>query len=244
MHRETGVAASTMDRAVFDEGLRQYMLRVYNLMALGLGLSGVVAAAVAFTPLQAMFYTTGEGGQLTFSTLGILAMLSPLLMLFYLMFAMSRGMTAGSLTTFYWVFTALMGIGLSAPMIVYTGDSVVRAFFITGGAFAGLSLWGYTTKRDLGPVGIVCGMALWGLIIASLISIFFPGSISATLISVAGVIIFAGLTAYDTQAIKESYSEHMDEDGKQTSAVFGALHLYLDFINLFQFILNLTGSRD
>ena len=234
----------TVDQEAIDAGLRQYMLRVYNYMATGLVISGLVAWLVANVPaVTAIFYTMQGGQPVGLNMLGMVAMWAPLIMLLGAAFVMKRP-TASSAQMFYWAFVTINGVGLSILLLVYTGESVVRTFFITAAAFAGLSLWGYTTKRNLSGFGSFLVMGLIGLLIAAVVNIFLASSMLQFVISAAGVLIFAGLVAYYTQEIKQSYAESMTHDEQTVTAVFGALSLYIAFINLFQFLLFFLGQRE
>jgi len=231
---QTSVQTRTRDEAVIDEGLRAYMLRVYNYMAMGLGLTGVVAFAVSSSPalMQAIF---GSG-------LMWVAILAPLAMVFFLSFRI-HAMKPATAQAVFWLYAAANGVAFSILFIAYTQTSIARVFFITAGTFAALSLYGYTTKRDLSGWGSFLFMGLIGIIIASIVNMFMASSALHFAISVIGVLVFTGLTAYDTQQIKEMYYEG-DEAGTATKkAVMGALRLYLDFINLFLMLLRLFGSR-
>lgn len=232
----------TIDQATYDVGLRKHMLSVYNYMASGLALSGIVALLIFMSPsVASVFYAPTPTGGITFTILGWVALLAPLLMSFGIG-AVMRG-SATSAQVFYWVFVTLMGISLSTILFRYSGASVARVFFITAASFAGLSIFGYTTKRDLSGFGKFLFMGLIGIILASLVNIFIGSSSMMFVISILGVLIFAGLIAFDTQAIKEQYNEAHDEGTRSKLAVFGALLLYLNFINLFQFLLMLFGNN-
>ena len=236
--------ARAADRAEFDEGLRQYMLRVYNYMTMGLVVSGVVAWSVAEVPaITNIFYVTQGNLLIGLTGLGTLAMWAPLVMLLGAMFLM-RSPTAATAQGFYWAFVAINGIGLSMLMLVYTGESLVKTFFITASAFAALSLWGYTTKKSLNGFGSFLIMGLIGLIVASLVNLFLASPMMQFVIAAAGVLIFSGLTSFYTQQIKLSYSEAMNRDEQTVTAVFGALSLYIAFINLLQFLLYFLGNRE
>ncbi len=236
--------AQAVDRAEIDEGLRQYMLRVYNYMTMGLVVSGLVAWSVVNVPaITNIFYVTQGNLIVGLTGLGSLAMWAPLIMLFGAMFLM-RSPNAVTAQGFYWAFVAINGIGLSILMVVYTGESLVKTFFITAGAFAGLSLWGYTTRKNLSGFGSFLIMGLIGLIIASVVNIFLASPMMQFVIAAAGVLIFSGLTSYYTQQIKLSYSEAMSRDEQTVTAVFGALSLYIAFINLLQFLLMFLGNRE
>lgn len=223
------------DAAGIDVGLRQYMLRVYNMMALGLALTGGVALLVASSPaaLQMIFGTP----------LKWVVMLAPVGLAFFLSMRI-HAMKASTAQGVFWLYAALMGASLASVFIVFTGASIARTFFVTAAAFAGLSLWGYTTKRSLSGMGTFLFMGTIGLLIASVVNIFLASSMLQFVISAAGVLIFAGLTAYDTQKIKEMYFELDDGETASKKAVFGALSLYMDFIMLFQFLLHFMGVRN
>ncbi|MBT9370665.1 Bax inhibitor-1/YccA family protein [Rhizobium sp. CSW-27] len=228
--------------AMIDEGLRSYMLKVYNLMALGLVITGLAAFGT--------WQLAVEGGQLTSfgvalyaSPLKWVVMLAPLAMVFFLSFRINRMSVSAAQTTF-WVYAALMGLSLSSIFLVFTGQSIVQTFFVTAASFGALSLYGYTTKRDLTAMGSFMIMGLFGLIIASIVNIFLASSAVAFAVSVLGVLIFAGLTAYDTQKIKEMYFDGDDAAVMGRKAIMGALTLYLDFVNLFMFLLQFLGNRN
>jgi len=233
------VTTQTGSAAVIDEGLRAHMLRVYNYMGIGLALTGLVAyffsrwmmadAAVA----QAVFG----------SPLKWLVMLAPLGFVLVLSFGINKMSFATAQLTF-WAFATVMGVSLSSIFLVYTGSSIARVFFITAATFGTMSLYGYTTKRDLTGLGSFLFMGLIGLIIASVVNIFMQSSALEFAISVLGVLIFVGLTAYDTQKIKEMYVELDGREVMGKKAIMGALRLYLDFINLFLLLLRLFGNRN
>ncbi len=240
--------------ASIDEGLRAYMLKVYNLMALGLVITGLAAfgtmmLATTNDPATAVA-TMGNGKMLT--SLGValygsplkwVVMLAPLGMVFFLSARIQSMSTSGAQTAF-WVFAGLMGLSLSSIFLVYTSASIVQTFFITATAFGGLSLFGYTTKRDLTAMGTFFAMGVIGLLIAMVVNIFLQSSALQFAISAIGVLVFAGLTAYDTQKIKEMYFEGDDVLVSGRKAIMGALTLYLDFINLFSFLLSFLGNRE
>jgi uncharacterized protein len=217
-----------------DQGLRRYMLSIYNYMTSGVLLSGIVALLMA---------NSGMAAQMVGSPVMWLVILSPLAIVFAMSFGANR-MSTGTLQALFWAFAVLMGMSLSTIFLVYTGASIAATFFATAGAFAGLSLVGYTTKRDLSAMGSFLIMGLFGLIIASLINMFVksPGLMWA--ISFLGVLIFAGLTAYDTQRLKQMYYQLQGSEFMGKAIVLGALTLYLDFINMFQFLLSFMGQRD
>ncbi|MFV0280820.1 MAG: Bax inhibitor-1/YccA family protein [Rhodoblastus sp.] len=234
-----------------DQGLRTYMLGVYNYMTLGLGITGVVAfgvnmLAVSATPTPYKFggqFLTDLGVALYASPLKWVAMLAPLAFIFIFSFRIDR-MSAASARNMFLGFAAVMGLSLSTVLLVFTGASVTRAFFITAAAFGGLSLYGYTTRRDLSAFGSFLVMGLIGLVIASLVNVFVQSSAMQFGLSILSVLIFSGLTAWDTQAIKEMYYASDDYETATKKSVNGALMLYLDFINIFQALLSLTGSRN
>ena len=219
-----------------DVGLRDYMLRIYNYMASGLALTGIVAY------LFAQYLYTHPA--LAHSPIMFLLMLAPLGLVMWLSFGLER-MQASTAQTLFWVYAGVMGLSLASVFLVFTGESIARVFFITAGTFAAMSLYGYTTRRDLSQFGSFLFMGLIGIIIASLVNLFLASSALAFAISVIGVIVFVGLTAYDTQQIKETYYQYQYADGQTASktAIIGALRLYLDFINLFMMLLQLMGTR-
>ncbi|MGE0260396.1 MAG: Bax inhibitor-1/YccA family protein [Alphaproteobacteria bacterium] len=211
------------------------MLRIYNYMASGLALTGIVAYVFA----QSGFYA-----QVAATPLIWLIMLAPLGFVMAMSFGINR-MTASTAQLLFWLFAAVMGLSLASIFLVFTGASIARVFFITAGTFAAMSLYGYTTRRDLSQFGSFLMMGLIGIIIASLVNIFIASSALQFAISVIGVIVFVGLTAWDTQSIKEQYYELQYADGETAgkTAIMGALRLYLDFINLFMMLLQLLGAR-
>jgi FtsH-binding integral membrane protein len=248
-----------------DEGLRAYMLRVYNYMALGLAITGLAALGIymlsitgdmasaakvlrngAEVPARIAggMYLTKFGFYVYVSPIKWVIMLAPLAMVFVLSFGVERMRPATAQITF-WIFAALMGISLSAVFLVFTHTSIVRVFFITAASFGALSLWGYTTQRDLSSMGSFLMMGLFGIVLASLVNLFMASSALQFVISVIGVIVFAGLTAWDTQRLKNEYLYGaMDGEAIERSAISGALSLYLNFINLFTLLLQLLGQRD
>lgn len=225
--------------ADYDEGLRKYMLSVYNYMASGVLLTGIVAMVFGN-----MMTSNPELAQTLFaSPLRWVLMLAPLAFVMVLSFGVNR-MSSGTLQMVFWAFAATMGVSLSWIFLVFTDASVARTFFVTAGAFAGLSLFGYTTKKSLSGLGTFLVMGLIGLIIASVVNIFLASSMLHFVISVAGVLIFAGLTAYDTQRIKQNYSMMQGGEMMAKGAIMGAVTLYLDFINLFMYLLQFLGNRE
>ncbi len=226
---------------MIDQGLRSYMLKVYNLMALGLVITGV-AAYLGFNFAVQDGQLTQFGVLLFQSPLRWVIILAPLAAVFFLSFRINRMSVAAAQTTF-WVYAALVGLSLSSIFLVYTQSSITQTFFVTAASFGALSLYGYTTKRDLSAMGSFLIMGLFGLIIASIVNIFLASSALQFAVSVIGVLIFAGLTAYDTQRIKEMYYAADGADVAGRKAIMGALTLYLDFINLFMFLLQFMGDR-
>ena len=238
--------SAAVDAAQLDEGLRAYMLRVYNWMASGLLLTGIVAYLIANTGAADLFYQvvrTPRGNAVSPTILGWIAMFSPLVFVLVLSFGINK-LSGATAQLLFWVFAAVMGLSLSSIFMVYTDASIAKVFFISAATFGAMSLYGYTTKRDLTGVGNFLIMGLIGLIIASLVNIFMQSSMLDFAISAIGVLIFVGLTAYDTQKIKESYDQGLASEMLHKTAVMGALSLYLDFINLFMMLLRLFGNRE
>ena len=241
--RVYGAGIGTAEAAQIDVGLRQYMLRVYNYMASGLLLSGIVAALVANSSLGQLFFQVNEAGRMGYTGLGLIAAFTPIGLILAMSFGANR-MSAGTLQVLYWAFVGTMGVGLSSALMLYTGVSVLRVFFITAIAFASLSLYGYTTKRDLSAFGTFLIMGLVGLMIASIVNIFMQSTMMHFIISAVGVLVFAGMTAFDTQKIKSMYLQGFGSyELAQKSAIMGAVTLYLDFVNLFQFLLAFMGGN-
>jgi len=227
--------AAIPDRVLFNEGLRQHMLRVYNYMGLGLVMTGLVAFIVGTTPaLYVPIFST---------PLKWFVMLAPLAFVLFFSFRM-ESMSASGAQTLFWAFCAVMGLSLASIFLVFTGTSIARTFFIAAAMFGATSLYGYTTKRDLSQFGSFLIMGLIGVVIASLVNLFLASSALQFAISVIGIVVFVGLTAWDAQSIKEQYAENFDAESKQKLAVFGAFSLYLNFINIFQLLLNFTGQRE
>ena len=238
-----GRAAGAADQAAFDAGLRAHMVRVYNYMASGLALSGIVAFALFSSPEFArVFFQVQNGFVVGLTGLGWIATFAPLGLLLLVSFR-AGSMSVGAVQAVYWAVTGLMGVSLSILLFTYTGASVARTFFITAAAFGALSLYGYTTKKDLSAVGKFLFMGLIGIILASIVNMIWPSGTMSFIISVAGVLIFSGLIAYDTQKIKEQYAGAWGSDVAEKIAIFGALSLYLDFVNLFQFLMMFLGQR-
>jgi FtsH-binding integral membrane protein len=232
--------------AEYDEGLRSYMLGVYNHMTLGLAVTGFVAYGahllavaresgrqIALTPLGQMLYT---------SPLRWVVILAPLAFIFF-MSARADRISAATARNLFLAFSALLGLSLSSILIIFTGASIARVFFITAAAFGGLSLYGYLTRRDLSAFGSFLIMGVWGLVIAGLVNLFLQSSGLQFALSIITVFVFAGLTAWDTQSIKDMYYQGDGHEVAAKKSVFGALALYLDFINMFQALLFLFGDR-
>ncbi|HZK90999.1 MAG TPA: Bax inhibitor-1/YccA family protein [Stellaceae bacterium] len=232
--RWTGRSAAT--QADLDVGLRDYMLRIYNYMASALALTGIVA------------YVAASGGRDSFiahiyhTPVMWLVILAPLGLVMWLSFGINR-LSAAAAQGIFWVYAGLMGLSMSTIFLVYTGESVARVFFITAGTFAAMSLYGYTTRRDLSQMGSFLFMGLIGIVIASLVNMFVASSALQFAICIIGVIVFVGLTAWDTQQIKEMYFEGDGHEIAGKKAVMGALRLYLDFVNLFMMLVQLLGVR-
>ena len=231
---------------VMDEGLRAYMLKVYNYMATGILLTGIVALLTFKMSVEeissAGIILTPFGGAIFNSGLKWVIMLAPLAVVFYMSFGINK-MSASKAQTTFWVFAGLMGLSLSSLLLYYTGMSVTRVFFICSATFGAMSIYGYTTKRDLTKLGSFLMMGLIGIIIASIVNIFMKSPMMYFVISILGVLIFVGLTAYDTQKIKNMYAVSDTGEIMGKKAVMGALTLYLDFINLFIMLLRLFGQR-
>ncbi len=234
--RTTGVNTATVGvpRAARDVGLRSYMLSVYNYMASGVLLTGIVAM---------LFASSGYAAQVMATPLRWLIILAPLGFVMVMSFGMNR-LSTGTLQTLFWSFAVAMGLSMSTIFLVYTGTSIAQTFFAVSAGFAGLSLWGYTTKKDLSGWGTFLIMGVVGLLVAMLINAFFLKSVGMSMaISAIGVLIFAGLTAYDTQKIKSMYDHVAGTDMMGKVVIMGALNLYLDFINMFMFLLSFMGDR-
>lgn len=229
--------------AAVDQGLRSYMLGVYNYMAAGVALTGI-AAYLTYSFAVSGGQLTPFGEALYNSPLKWVVMLAPLGFVFFLSFRIEQMSVSAAQFTF-WLFAAVMGVSLSSIFLVFTGQSITQIFFITAATFGALSLWGYTTKRDISGWGSFLFMGLVGVILASLVNIFLQSSGLQFAISVIGVLVFAGLTAYDTQRIKDTYFQVAgNAELAAKSAIMGALSLYLDFINMFMMLLNLFGQRE
>ncbi|MFL6733875.1 MAG: Bax inhibitor-1/YccA family protein [Sphingomicrobium sp.] len=240
--RTAGVNTATVGvpRAARDVGLRSYMLSVYNYMASGVLLTGIVALLFANSSLINLIVNPATGSP---TLLFYAVLFAPIGLVFWLGFGINR-MSAGTAQTVFWVYAALIGVQFSSLFLVYTGVSIAQTFFAVAVAFLGLSLWGYTTKKDLSGMGTFLIMGVVGLFVAMLVNLFLRSPAFDMAISAIGVLLFAGLTAYDTQKIKSTYfavAGHGEAMAK--SAIMGALNLYMDFINMFLFLLRFMGDR-
>lgn len=250
-------ATATRSQAAIDQGLRSYMLSVYNYMTLGLAITGLAALgvfmlSVTSDPSLAVGRVAGGimltqfGYALFVSPLKWVVMLAPLAAVFFLSFRI-QNMSVGAAQATFWIYAGLVGVSLATIFLVYTHESIVRVFFITAASFGALSLWGYTTQRDLSGMGSFLMMGLFGIIIASLVNIFLGSTMLQFIVSVVGVLVFAGLTAWDTQRLKNDYIYGYAAEGgdvAERAAISGALSLYLNFINLFTLLLQLLGQRN
>ena len=232
-------ARTGANAAEYDVGLRRHMLTVYNYMMSGVLLTGLVAIGMAYTGAVNALVSPMGG----LSGLGWVVALAPLAFVFLLGFKY-QSMSEGAVQGLFWAFAAIMGASMSTIFLVYTATSIATTFFATAAAFAGLSLYGYTTKRDLSKLGTFLVMGLVGILVAMLLNMFMQSGTLSLVSSILGVLIFAGLTAADTQRIKETYDYVAGTDMAGKAAIMGALTLYLDFINLFQFLLSFLGQRD
>jgi uncharacterized protein len=232
--RSTEIVTARMSQAAIDAGLRQFMISVYNYMASGLGLTGIVAYGAAEAGLYASLIDT--------PMLFWGVTLAPLALVLLLSFRIEK-MSLGAAKTAFWAYAALVGLSLSGIFFVYTGTSIARTFFITAATFLAMSLFGYTTRADLARTASFLLMGLVGILIASIVNLFLASSIVQLAISVVGVIVFVGLTAYDTQRTKEIYLNSDSPAIAGKKAIMGALALYLDFLNLFILLMQLTGNR-
>jgi hypothetical protein len=237
---QTGARAGV----VVDEGLRAHMLKVYNYMTSGVLLTGIVALLTYNSEtLTNLLYRSQDGFIVGYSGLGWVALLSPLAFVLFMSFG-AKKMKVPTLQAMFWGFAAVMGLSLSSIFFIYAGMSIAKIFFITAAAFGSLSLWGYVTKKDLSGWGSFLFIGLIGIIIAMVVNFFLASPMMDYLISVIGVLVFAGLTAYDTQKIRNMYFMYQDGTMAKKGAIMGALSLYLDFINMFLFLLRLFGNRN
>lgn len=237
--------APARDQAAIDAGLRKYMLGIYNYMASGVLLTGVLALLTYTTPaLYSLLYQiTPEGYVAGYTGLGMVIAFAPLGIVLLMSFGVNK-LSSGAAQGLFWVYSALMGLSLSSIFFVYTGASIAKVFFISASMFGALSLFGYTTKKDLSGWGTFLFMGLIGIIIASIVNIFLASSMMSFVISIVGVLIFAGLTAYDNQQLRQMYYVTPAGEAQKKLMIMGALKLYLDFINLFIMLLRLFGSRE
>lgn len=224
-----------------SEGMRAYFSKIYNYMAGGLALSGIIAYFVTKEPLVNLFYTINQN-TITYSVLGWIAIVSPLVLVFMISSAINK-LNASKASMLFWLFSALMGVSLSNIFLLYTNGAIFQAFLVTAGSFLALSLYGYTTNRSLSGLGSFLFMGLVGLIIAMVVNMFLKSGMFNFVLSVVGVLIFAGLTAYDTQKLKNVYNSTDDQNVHNVAAISGALALYLDFINLFRLVLYFMNDR-
>jgi FtsH-binding integral membrane protein len=260
-----GQTAGRVDTALVDEGLRSYMLHVYNYMAIGLAITGLAALGIYMLSvtndaaaaakimrggaevavrIPGNMYLTSIGYALFASPLKWAVFLAPFALVFIVSFFIQR-MRPAIAQILFWIFAALIGISLGSIFMVYTHTSITRVFFVTAASFGALSLYGYTTQRDLSGLGSFLIMGLFGVIIASLVNLWLGSSMLQFIVSVVGVLVFAGLTAYDTQRLKTEYVDgSLDGEAAERSAIIGALSLYLNFINLFTLLLQLLGTRE
>lgn len=236
-------APATADMSV-DAGLRSFMLGVYNKLALGLVVAGALAYVTGNVPaVQQLLFAAGPDGRIGLTMLGMIVQFSPLVLLFGSMFFM-KNPTAGGVNLLYWAVVATIGAGMGILFLRYTNESIASTFFVTAAAFGGLSLFGYTTKKDLSGLGSFLIMGVIGLVIAMVVNMFLQSSMMALIISAIGVLIFSGLIAFDTQRLKMTYySLGGDKAAMGVATGFGALSLFINFVNLFQFLLMFMGGN-
>lgn len=234
--------AKTQTGTVIDADLRDYMLKVYNFMAGGLAVTALAAYICLNTPLLRLFFSVSPSGQISMSVISWLLLFAPFAMIFAFGWVLNRG-SLQQVQGVFWGFSALMGISLTPVLVAYTGASVARIFLITAAMFGSMNIYGYTTKKDLSSIGSFVIMGVWGLIIASLVNIFFKSPGLSYAISVLTVLAFTVLTAYDTQKIRQMYMAGDMSDTLTRKAIAGALALYMDFINMFLALLHLFGER-
>jgi uncharacterized protein len=228
------INGEAMGSVSVDQGLRSHMLKVYNYMASGVLLTGIVALLFAQSGMAAQVLNTPLRWLLMFAPLGFIMVMS---------FGMNK-LSTSALQALFFAFAAVMGLSMASIFLVFSGESIARTFFVTAASFAGLSLFGYTTKKDLTGWGSFLIMGVVGLFLASIVNIFLGSTTLQLVVSFLGVLIFAGLTAYDTQRIKSEYLHFAGHESIGKLAIMGALNLYLDFVNMFQFLLSFMGSRD
>ncbi len=241
-NRETQSNAGVNIGANVDAGLKSYMLKVYNYMTLGLLITGFAGYLLVKTGLVMHLYSAGADGKMSMNLFGWIVLLAPLVLVFMFSSAVNK-LNVGKAKVIFFAFATLLGLSIANVLLAYTTASVLKVFLITAGTFGGMSLYGYTTKRDLTGMGHFLMMGLWGLILASLANIFFQSSAMDFALSCIGVVIFVGLTAYDTQKIRSMYNAYDSSDVADAKAISGALALYLDFINLFLMLMRLFGER-
>ena len=228
------IDGKAMGSVAVDQGLRSHMLKVYNYMASGVLLTGIVAL---------LFAQSGMAAQVLNTPLRWVLMFAPLAFVMVMSFGMNK-LSTPALQALFWAFAAVMGLSMASIFLVFSGESIARTFFVTAASFVALSLFGYTTKKDLTAMGSFLIMGVVGLFLASVVNIFLGSSTLQLVVSFLGVLIFAGLTAYDTQRIKSEYLHFAGHESLGKLAIMGALSLYLDFVNMFQFLLSFMGSRD
>lgn len=228
--------------AAYDQGLREYMIKVFNYMCIALAITGVVSYVVISTPLINLFFSHTPDGSYGLSGLGWLFMVAPLVFVFFFSYKI-HSMDLSTAKMMLWVYSALMAVSLSPIFLMYTNESIARVFFITASVFAAMSIYGYTTKRDLSSWGSFLIMGLIGVVIASVVNIFMQSPAIQFVISIVSVLVFTGLTAYDVQKIVNIYESLPNSQVRDKAAVMGALSLYLDFINLFLSLLRIFGDR-
>ena len=246
--RSYSAPAGVAGVAAYDEGLRLYMRRVYNWMASGLLLTGIVAYGIANTSAIGLFYhqvATSTGVRIAPTALGSISIFAPLAFVMVLSFGVNR-LSLPAVQGMFWAFCVAMGASLTNIFLIYAGGSIARVFFISAAMFAGMSIYGYTTRANLAGMGSFLIMGLWGIVLASLVNVFIGSAGLQFAVSIIGVLVFTGLTAYDTQRIKVGYTQYAyaeGADGAARRSVYDALSLYLNFINLFMLLLQLTGNR-
>lgn len=239
--------SSFKQTATIDQGLKSYMLGIYNYMSVALFITGIVAYLASSTPaFFNLLYNVSSDGSAGLSLFGMVTMFAPLAIVFAFSFGINS-MKASTVQLLFWVYATVMGLSMSSIFLIYTSESIAKTFFISGSMFGAASLYGYTSKKDLTNFGSFLMMGLFGIIIASLINIFFKSSAMEFAISILGVIIFTGLTAYDTQKLKNMYYNSNYQGAAEGNAtkmsIMGALTLYLDFINIFMMLLRFLGNR-
>jgi len=240
----TAQSGTQSKAAAYDLGLRAYMLKIYNYMASALALTGIVALVAANSPAFVNALYNVQGGQVVgMSGLGWVVAFAPLGLVMWLGFGINR-LSVSAAQGVFWAYSVMVGLSLTSIFMVYTGESIARTFFVTAGTFGGMSLYGYTTKRDLSGFGSFLMMGLFGIIIASVVNMFMHSSALGFAVSVLGVLIFVGLTAYDTQKLKSMYYYVAgNSEAMAKSSIMGALNLYMDFLNIFLHLLRFMGDR-